>query len=159
MKARTLIVALALLLSAGAAHAQDSTLDRVQNLIATGRLTEARNTLADWERTHQRADAASYDDRARALFLSALLTTDAQAAEDAFLGVVLSYPSSSVAPEALLRLGQAHFSAGDTQRAIDYLERLRYDYPRAAERETGLLWLARAQLAAGNAATTCSTEG
>src|SRR5690606_13323953 len=43
------------------------------------------------------------------------------------------------------------------QRAITYLERLRYDYPRASQRETGMLWLARAQLAIGQAAAACGT--
>ena len=158
MSARTLIIALALALLAApaVAHAQDRTLDRVQNLIATGRLTEARNTLTQWERTHaDPASNAASDDRARALFLAGSLSTDATEAENTFLGVVLSYPSSPVAAEALLRLGQGRYTAGDHQRAIEYLERLRSDYPRSPQRETGLLWLARARLAAGDAATAC----
>lgn len=158
MKIRIVIAAVALLAAAGPARAQDGTLERVQNLIATGRLTEARNTLAQWER--QNADpaaAVSSDDRARALYLNGLLMTDAKAAEDAFVGVALSYPSSPVAPEALLRLGQSLYTAGETLRAIDYLQRLRYDYPAAPQRATGMLWLARAQLAMGEAAAACGT--
>lgn len=158
MKIRIIIVALALLAAAGSARAQDGTLDRVQNLIATGRLTEARNTLTDWERQNRDpAATVSSDDRARALYLNGLLTTDAKAAEDAFLGVVMSYPSSPVAPQALLRLGQSLYSAGETQRAITYLQRLRYDYPASSQRENGMLWLARAQLAMGEAAAACGT--
>ena len=158
MRTRTILFALALLASATAAHAQDRTLERVQNLIATGRLTEARNTLMQWERENASPEStATSDDRARALYLAGALSTDANDAEDAFIGVVLSYPSSPVAPEALLRLGQGLYTAGSMDRAIMYLERLRSDYPRSPQRETGLLWLTRAQLASGDAALACGT--
>jgi cell division septation protein DedD len=140
------------------AQVQDNTLDRIQNLMATGRFTEARNTLERWERDHgDPRSSAGPGDRARALYLRGVLSSDAKEAEDAFLGVVLSYPSSSAAPDALLRLGQALLTAGEARRAAAYLERLRSDYPGAAARETGLLWLARAQLAAGMASAACST--
>jgi tetratricopeptide (TPR) repeat protein len=142
----------------GSAHAQDSALDRIQNLIATGRFTEARTTLERWERDHgdPRSGAAA-GDRARALYLRGVLSGDARAAEDAFVNVVLSHPSSAAAPDALLRLGQALLTAGEAQRALAYLERLRSDYPGVPARETGLLWLARAQLATGSAAAACTT--
>ncbi|HSJ23863.1 MAG TPA: SPOR domain-containing protein [Longimicrobiales bacterium] len=140
------------------APAQDQTLDRIQNLIATGRFTEAGNTLERWEREHgDPRSSAGPGDRARALYLRGVLSSDAQEAEDAFVGVVLSYPSSAAAPDALLRLGQALLTAGDARRATAYLERLRSDYPGAPARETGLLWLARAQLAGGMGSAACAT--
>jgi cell division septation protein DedD len=140
------------------AQVQDQALDRIQNLIATGRFTEARNTLERWERDHgDPRSSAGPGDRARALFLRGVLASDVRAAEDAYVGVVLSYPSSAVAPDALLRLGQGLLTAGEAQRAVAYLERLRSDYPGAPARETGLLWLARAQLAAGMAGVACTT--
>jgi hypothetical protein len=158
MRFRSIAIALALVLAATTAHAQDTALDRVQNLINTGRLTDARNTLAQWERTHgDPTSNASTADRARALYLTGVLSTDPAAAEDAFLNVVLSYPSSAVAPEALLRLGQGLYTAGETQRAITWLQRLQSDYPPSTARETGALWLARAQLAHGAAADACGT--
>jgi cell division protein FtsN len=151
-------IALALMAGAGAAHAQDRTLDRVQNMIETGRLTEARNTLNAWERDNGNPlSEATPDDRARALYLTGALSTDAKAAEDAFIGVVLGYPSSPVAPDALLRLGQSLYAAGENDRALTYLQRLRSDYPGSPQRETGMLWLTRAQLAGGNAAAACGT--
>src|SRR5690606_38037875 len=128
------------------------------NMIATGRLTEARHALtARGRQASLPCSTATSDDRARALCLLAAHSGDAKAAEEAFIGVVLSYPSSPVAAEALLRLGQGHYTAGDHERAIMYLERLRSDYPRSPERETGLLWLTRAQLATGDAALACGT--
>jgi hypothetical protein len=133
-------------------------LDRIQNLIGTGRFTEARNTLERWERDHGDPRSGSDPgDRARALFLRGVLSTEPQAAEDAYMGVVLGYPSSAAAPEALLRLGQGLLTAGDTRRALAYLERLHSDYPGVPARETGQLWLARAQLAAGQPAAACAS--
>jgi cell division septation protein DedD len=156
-RAFSLLLALALL-APPALSAQDGSLDRVQNLMATGRFTEARNTLEQWERTYaDPRSSATPAERARALFLSGALSSDAKEAEDAFVAVVLSYPSSDVAPEALLRLGQALLTGGEARRAVAYLERLRNDYPGAAQRETGWLWLARAQLAAGSPAAACTT--
>jgi hypothetical protein len=156
-----LITCAALLLPAHAlaqGNAHDAALDRVQNLVATGRFTEARNTLAQWESTNAdpRSSARSAD-RARALFLRGVLTDDAKEAEESYLGVVLSYPSSDVAPEALLRLGQALVTGGEARRAVGYLERLRNDYPGAPQQETAWLWLARAQHAAGTASAACTT--
>jgi cell division septation protein DedD len=151
------LIASATLATPRSAHAQDA-LDRVQNLIATGRFTEARSTLQQWETAHgdPRSNAGP-GERARALFLRGALSTDAREAEDAYLSVVLSHPSSSVAPEALLRLGQGSLTAGDPRRAVGYFERLRNDYPGAVQQQTAWLWLARAQHAAGAAATACST--
>lgn len=147
-----------LLAASTAAFAQDSTLDRVQNLVATGRFTDARSALADWERRFaDPRSSASAADRARALYLRGTLAGDPKEAEDAFIAVVLSYPSSAVAPGALLRLGQGLLTAGEPRRALAYLERLHSDYPGTPQRETGWVWLARAQLAAGAPAAACAT--
>ena len=158
MKNNIVVIALTLLLgTVGRVAAQDATLDRVQNLAATGRFTEARNTLDEWER--QSADArstATASDRARALYLRGTLTTDPKAAEEIYISVVLSHPSADVAPHALLRLGQGLIAAGEPRRALAYLERLRTDYPRSSARETGWLWLARAHQAVGAPAAACS---
>jgi cell division septation protein DedD len=158
MKTITILFSFLLLVAGAAAgHAQDS-LDRVQDLINTGRFTEARNTLEQWERSfNDPRSGAAAGDRARALYLRGVLSSEPKDAEDAFVAVVLSYPSSAVAPAALLRLGQGLLAGGEARRAVAYLERLRSDYPGARERETGWLWLARAQLAAGATTSACAT--
>jgi cell division septation protein DedD len=148
-----------LILAASASHAraQDAALDRVQNLAATGRFTEARNTLEQWERSFADPRSnATPSDRARALYLRGVLSTDPKEAEEAFLAVALSYPSSSSAPGALLRLGQGLLASGEANRAVTYLERLRADYPGSPHRETGWLWLARAHMAAGSPVAACA---
>jgi cell division septation protein DedD len=158
MRTSTILFSFLLLVAGAAAgHAQDS-LDRVQNLINTGRFTEARNTLEQWERSfNDPRSGAAATDRARALYLRGVLSSEPKDAEDAFVGVVLSYPSAAVAPAALLRLGQGLLAGGEARRAVAYLERLRSDYPGSRERETGWLWLARAQLAAGATSAACAT--
>jgi len=145
-----------LAMTATAARAQDLDLQRVQNLINGGRFTEARTVLTQWQEQSATREVAA-EDLALGLFLDGALTTDAKQAEDIYVAVVLSYPSSKVAPQALLRLGQGLLTAGEHQRAMAYLERLRSDYPGTPERETGLLWLARAQLANDAAAAACTT--
>jgi tetratricopeptide (TPR) repeat protein len=150
-----MLLALAL---ASAASAQDTTLDRIQNLTATGRFTEARNTLAQWESQFaDPASPASSADRARAMYLRGTLTSDVKEAVETYRRLVLSYPSSTVAPLALLRLGQSLLESGDARRAVTYLERLRNDYPGSSARETGWVWLARAQLAAGAQPAACKS--
>lgn len=148
---------LLLLACAQPLRAQDAALDRVHHLIAAGRFTDAANTLSQWERTAGDArTTVTSADRARALFLRGVLSTDARQAEESFMRVVLSYPSAAVAPQALLRLGQVLMTTGDARRAVAYLDRLRSDYPGAPERAVGLLWLARAHHAAGAAAPACT---
>jgi tetratricopeptide (TPR) repeat protein len=159
------LTALTLLAAAGTAGAQDAVLARVETLLATGRLTEARATLERWNQEHPESSAVDPDVRAHALLLAARVAVDADAAEGALLAVALGYPRSPHAPEALLRLGQARATAADVAgpgsqdalRAVGYLERLVTDYPGHALRPQALVWLARAHAAAGRAEQACRT--
>jgi cell division protein FtsN len=79
------------------------------------------------------------------------------------MSVVLSYPRTDAAPEALLRLGQVLVAVAiadsDTltaRRATDYLSRLVDDYPTSEQRPLGMLWLARAHEVAGSHADACT---
>ncbi len=141
---------LALALPAGA-HAQD--LARVESLLLRGRFTDARSALTLWKEQNPRAAPA---DMAHALLLTAQLATDATTATDAYLALVLTYPTAAHAPVALLRLGQGLLAGGEPERARGYLERLARDYPNAPDRAEALLWLARAQHATGRTALACA---
>lgn len=139
---RTLLFLLLGMLAAPApSSAQDEELSRIETLIAASRLTEARAALLRWQQTPARAEPAQ---DAHALLLRARLAPRADSAEALYLEVALGYPSTAVAPEALLRLGQAALAGGDAQRAAGYLERLTRDYPSATQRTAGQIWLARA---------------
>lgn len=141
---------------AGRTAAQQEPLDRVDSLIARGHLTQARTALTSWFRAHPPpARAANPRAHAHALFLQGRLAPDAASAQDAFLNLVLSYPSAPQAPNALLRLGQGLLTIGQPLRAAGYLERLLADYPADAPRQAAALWLARAYSAAQQFGQAC----
>lgn len=137
------------------AHAQDLT--RIDTLIAHGRFTDARASLAEWQTAHATTADAPADEQAYALMLTGRLATDARDANDAYLALVLGYPTSAHTAPALLRLGQGLVATGEPERARGYLERLVRDYPNATDRGQALLWLARAQRATGRNAAACTT--
>jgi cell division protein FtsN len=132
-------------------------LEYVDSLIAAGQYAQARTALADWQRAYPPSVRIETATRARALFLQARLTEDATQAQEHYLRLALTYPTSREAPESLLRLGQGLLAANDHRRAVSYLERLARDYPNAANRADAHLWLARAQLAAGSPVRACET--
>jgi cell division septation protein DedD len=135
--------------------AQVPTLDRVDSLVAAGRYDDARGTLDQWWSAREQFDVPG-SDQARALMLRARLAPDPDAAEPDYLAVVLGYPTSDQAPEALLRLGQGLLATGEATRAAAYLERLVADYPGQPQRVPALLWLARANTAARRPAAACT---
>lgn len=134
--------------------ASDSGLDRVEALVASAEYDEARAALSTWWDSREAA-TVSGGERARALMLRARLASDAAAAEADYLAIVLGYPVSSHAPQALLRLGQALLATGEPARAAAYLQQLIVDHPGRPERTTGLLWLARARAATRQFAAAC----
>lgn len=136
-----------------ALQAPPPTLHQVDSLIAVGSAAPARSALSRWWRLHE-SDAAG-NTRAHGLYLRAVLAPSFKAAQSDLMGVVLGYPQSTDAPAALLRLGQGLVAARQPHRARSYLVRLVRDYPRAKERPTGFLWLARASLADGDAGAAC----
>ena len=138
----------------GPVRAQVPTLDRIDSLITAGQYADARSTLEQWWSAREAFEVPG-SDRARALMLRARLAPDPDTAEPDYLAIVLGYPTSPQAPEALLRLGQGLLADGDAVRAVAYLQRLVADYPGRPERLTGLLWLARANAAARRFGTAC----
>ena len=146
---------LLLLIAALPLVAQQRALDRVDSLIAQGRARDARTALQEWQRTSETTTDGAQ--RARGMYLSARLTEDATQAQEKYLNVALSYPTSREAPEALLRLGQALLAAGEAPRSATYFDRVIRDYPRSPARGAAYLWLTRAQLVSGNARAACTT--
>jgi TolA-binding protein len=142
---------------------QTDPLDAIEQLAGQGRLTDARAALERWGTDHPETAAVASELRARALMLRARLAVDPQSAESSYLAVALGYPTTSWAPEALLRLGQglvAAAEAGRTEaagRAAGYLDRLISDYPGNPNRPAGILWLVRAHSLAGRVARACAT--
>jgi tetratricopeptide (TPR) repeat protein len=136
-------------------RAQVPTLDRVDSLVTAGEYERARDILDQWWSARDEFEIPG-SDKARALMLRAQLAPDLETAEPDYLAVVLGYPTSPHAPEALLRLGQGLLADGDATRAAAYLERLVADYPGRPQRTPGLLWLARASAEARRYQAACA---
>ena len=153
-----LIVLLVLVPASAAAQAtaqtQRSLLEQSEMLLNSGQLDTARSLLARWRREQPRA---GHEEQAHAFLLAARLTANADSAEDNYLNIALSHPTTRSAPEALLRLAQVRAARGDSAQASTYLERLLADYPASEHRTAGALWLARLRAGTGGNAAACAT--
>lgn len=145
----------AVVVAAAPAAAQVPTLNRVDSLVNAGAYGTARADLDRWWSARDEFVVPG-SDMARGLMLRARLAPDPDAAESDYLAVVLGYPASDHAPEALLRLGQGLLATGDATRSAAYLARLVADYPGRPQRLAGLLWLARAHDAARRPGPACT---
>lgn len=156
--ATVLAAGLLCLAAARPARAQEPvpTLDRVDSLVTAGNYELARTTLTRWWSARDQFDVPG-SDRVRGLMLRARLAPDLKTAESDYLAVILGYPTSDYAPEALLRLGQGLLENGDATRAAGYLRRLETDYPGRPQRQLGLLWLARAEGRLRQTAAACAS--
>lgn len=120
--------------------AQSPTLSRVAELARMGRAEEARVELMDW--WDRARDDSSSRDLQLGLWLRGRLTVDpAQAALD-FQRLVVLYPSSPYAPQAVFRLAQASYAQGDTEAARRHVATLVRDYPSSETRRQAEAWLA-----------------
>ncbi len=141
------------LLPLPAALAQETLLEQAHRLADQGQVAEAREALARWEEVYGRTAASG--DRARAWFLTARLAEDGAVAELHYLRVIIEGSNSSYADEALLRLGQFKIAEEEHARAIEYLGRLRRDYPTSEHGPEALLWIARAARFLGDPERAC----
>lgn len=119
-----------LLAFASAASAQKTTtLDQVDAAIKRGDAATARATLDRWQKNAK--GNVDLDTQARATFLSAKLTRDADEAETEYLHVAVSYSTSPYAAEATFRIAQARMAAGDVKQANIYFKRVLTDFPKS----------------------------
>jgi cell division septation protein DedD len=146
------VIALATFMPAGAIAQQRPLLDQADGAISNGTFADARALLDEWRRRNPRAED---EDKARYHVLAARLTLNADSAEDSYLTVAVNYPTTRVAPEALLRLAQARQARADTTQAASYLERLIADYPNAEQLPMAGVWLARLTRNSRNNASLC----
>jgi len=122
---------------------QGATLDRVEKLLNSGQLEQARTVLAQWKKEHK--SEVKSEQATRAAYLGARLTMNAQEAEDGYLAVAISGSRSSpYVPESLLRVGQAELLNSNAQNAKVYLKRVLDDYPTSEHAATASEWLTRA---------------
>jgi cell division septation protein DedD len=114
-------------------------LDRAEELVRLGRAEDARTVLLEWWEADR--EAASPRDLQRGLWLRARLTPDPLVAELDFQRLVVLYPSSPFAPQALLRLAQSAHAHGDGAAAERHVAAIVRDYPASPVRAEAEAWL------------------
>lgn len=131
-------------LAAGAlpASGQSSELDRAEELARLGRVEEARQILTAWWAGPRTAAPAR--ELQRGLWLRGRLTVDPAQAELDFQRIVVLYPSSPYAPQALFRLAQSAHARGDAEAARGHVAALVRDYPNSPSRQQAEAWLSAA---------------
>lgn len=80
---------------------------------------------------------------AEGLFWRAVTAVRAEDAERDYLRIVIEYPLSTRAEDALIRLAELEMMRGDRMRAQRHLQRLIIEHPNGASRARASYWLAR----------------
>jgi len=154
--ARGASLALASVFVAGALAAQSPTLQRVEELTRTGRAEEARVELMEW--WNGARDDSSQRDLQLGLWLRGRLTVDPAQAELDFQRLVVLYPSSPYAPQAIFRLAQARHAQGDMEGARRHVATLIRDYPSSQTRSEAEAWLQSAGVAPPSTTTASAPD-
>lgn len=117
-------------------------LDHVEELVRAGRTEDARALLLEWW-AGPRAKASARDVQ-RGLWLRGRLTVDPGQAELDYRRLVVEYPGGPYSAEALFRLAQGAWEAGDSVDAARQVARLGREYPGSRFRTDAERWLAAA---------------
>ena len=107
--------------------AQETELDRVEEFLAEGRFSSAREILQAW--FEEAEGGASREERQRGLWLRAVLTVDPEMAAIDLRRLVVRYPGGPYSDRALFRLAQGARALSEEIRALEYIEDLLRDYP------------------------------
>lgn len=102
-------------------------LDRVEALLAQGKVEAARSALLAW--WDSAFPGASRFRQQRGLWLRGLLTVDPEVAARDFRRLVVEYPGGAFSDQALFRLALWAEMQGDTAQAAAHLRSLLLEYP------------------------------
>lgn len=130
---------LALAVPVGATAQEPATLDRVEELARLGRTQEAREMVGAWWR-----DAGARPPRRelqRGLWLRGILALDPGEAAMDFRRLVIEFPGGTYSDQALFRLAQSAYAAGDSAGAAAAVGQLGREYPASPVRREAEAWL------------------
>ena len=133
----------------------DSLYQRAARLVREGQGAAGR-TLVDSIITTLTEGEPAYGE---ALYWRAALATSAAAAERDYKRVIVEYPASPRAEDALVTLAQLELARGDRQRALSHLDRLRLEHPGSAQLARASLWAARAWFDLRDTGRACDALG
>ena len=132
--------------------ATDTVFQRAQRMVAEGQ-GDAGRALVDAELRAAQPGSPRY---VESLFWRAALAPTAAAAERDYKRLIIEYPLSRWAGDALLRLAQLEMARGDRTRALAHLERLWLEHPTSATRPRTAYWMARVLFEQGDARRACT---
>jgi cell division protein FtsN len=121
------------------ARATDPVFVRAQALVSDGNGVAGR-ALIDSMIAATPPSAPLYP---QALFWRASLAASAADAESDYKHIVVDYPLTPQAPDALLRLAQLELARGDRDAALGHLQRIPRDYPHSKSLPRANYWIAR----------------
>ena len=121
------------------ARATDPVFTRAQTLVSDGNGAAGR-ALIDSMIAATPPSAPLYP---QALFWRASLAASAADAESDYKHIVVDYPLTPQAPDALLRLAQLELARGDRDGALAHLQRIPRDYPGSKSLARANYWVAR----------------
>lgn len=148
--------ALAVLLttpSPGRLSAQDTPAIRAAVRLAAEGRTDSARTLIGAVLARARPGDPVY---VEALFWRARLAAEGESADRDLRRIVIEFGNSAWADDALLQLTQLAIAAGNPAAAVEYVARLRTDYPGSDLRAKAALWGGRAAFDVGEPRTACA---
>jgi TolA-binding protein len=118
---------------------KDSLFRRAEQLVREGH-GEAGRALVDTLLASARPGSPAYG---QALYWRASLAADAAEAERGYRRVIIEYPASRWAGDAMLNLAQLELARGEQVQALAHLQRFEREYPGHESRARASFWLAR----------------
>jgi cell division septation protein DedD len=125
--------------ASSSAAVNDSLFRRAERMVREGR-GEAGRALVDTLLAGTRPGSLQY---AQALYWRASLARDAAEAERGYRRVIVEYPVTRFAGDALLNLAQLEMARGDQDEALVHLHRFEREHPGHESRARANFWLAR----------------
>jgi tetratricopeptide (TPR) repeat protein len=152
MKGTALLSALLLVgIGRPALAQQDSLLQETVRLMIEGQGDSARALVRN-----RLASLSTFDSLyPGALYASGVVAEDTTTALNAFRRVSIEYSGSEWADDALLRLAQLNYAAGQYAPALRSVERVILDYPFSDVSSEARFWAGRARLAMGEVLQAC----
>ena len=136
------------------ARPTDPVFVRAQALVSDGNGTAGR-ALIDSMIAATPPSAPLYP---QALFWRASLAASAADAENDYKHIVVDYPLTPEAPDALLRLAQLELARGDRDAALGHLQRVPRDYPHSKSLARANYWIARVFFEKNDVANGCAAN-
>lgn len=135
--------------------ATDTIFLRAQRLVAEGQ-GDAGRALVQRELDSATPGSARY---AEALYWHAVVAATAADAERDLRSIVVNYPLSKHAADALLRLAQLEMTRGDDDPALAHLNRILVEHPDNPDRSRADFWMARVLFDKNDAPKACARLG